>query len=1207
MPLRICVDNKRTILDMVKMVNSELTSCFFNQKYPYDLLVQDLQLAQRGIQSLFQVCVNYYNTKLNSELNGLRIENNEFYNGNQTYSLQLVVKDWSDSNSLTLDFDYKISDYTNEQIEEMYSCMMKIIEWILVNPDMQLSGLTLLSEQEKNELVYSFNSTEKDYPKSKTIVQLFEEQVEKTPNRIAVSFGKINLTYEELNERSNQTAHFLREKGVCNGKIVGLMVTHSLEMVVGILAVIKAGGAYLPIDSEYPSERISYMLNDSGASLLLTNCKIDNEIEFNGQIVKLNDYNITHQLKSNPYTQNHPSDAVYVIYTSGSTGKPKGVIIEHQGLVNYIWWARKMYVKDDEDIFALYSSLSFDLTVTSVFTPLINGNRIVVYSQNEGKYVLYRVMSENKVNIIKLTPSHLSLITELDNSNSSVKRFIVGGEDLKVSLAESVYKSFNGNIEIYNEYGPTETVVGCMIYKYDYEKDRRVSVPIGIPADNVQIYILDEDLNPVSKGKTGEMYISGDGVARGYLNRTDLTNQRFVANPFLEDKRMYRTGDLARYLDSGVIEYVGRADHQVKIRGYRIELGEIEEYLLKYDSIDNAVVIDQQYEDSSTYLCAYVVSSKSICESEIRQYLSRFLPDYMVPTYINQIDEIPLSSNGKVDRKFLRQPQRNVNKTEYRVPVNEYEIKLVESIEAVLGIKNIGLRHNFFHIGGDSIKAIQIASRLNEAGLKITVKDILSNPVIEDMAVRIEVCTGLNSAEQGLCEGIVEKTPVSSWFLASNFKNADHYNQSVLLKFNQEVHTERLKGAFEQLVRHHDSLRLNFDTVERKLFYNNSYLKNEFDIEEFDLSIYSDEMQTMMMNEMGEKLKSSFNIARGILIKACVFNLGKSGKRLLVTAHHLVIDGVSWRIILDDLQRILECQNNFSEDMLPLKTHSMQKWAETLKEYSMGEVLKETEYWNSILQRNFTFPLDFNPIDRSIEKVASLVKDLTRDKTENLLTSANISYGTETVDILVAALVMAVCEFTGEEEIIIELEGHGRQIPVDNIDISRTVGWFTSMYPVALRGVENSIEATIKSVKEQLRKIPNKGVGFGILKYLSETLENLERKYIRFNYLGDFDNTFDGSFFSVSNEKCGNDISVNNQMTCLVDINAIIVNKKLEIRISYNGNCFKERTMLDFSEKYLSHIVLLIEHCCNKESRDFTPSDFDAVEILQADLDGLFS
>jgi amino acid adenylation domain-containing protein/non-ribosomal peptide synthase protein (TIGR01720 family) len=1207
MPFRFVIDDNTDVLKTILKVNEELIRCYFNQKYPYDLLVQDLELKKKGYDNLFNVCVNYYNTKLNSDLNGSEIENVEFYNGNQTYSLQLVIKDWSDSGCLTLDFDYKTKDYSDEQIEDMYVRLVYLINQIIKTPDQPVGKLNLLTEGERKKLLYEFNASLAEYPKDKTIYQLFEEQVEKTPDKIAVSFYNAELTYRELNEKANQLARFLGRKGVEKDTIVGLLTTHSIETVIGILGVIKAGGAYLPIEPGYPSDRISYMLEDSGSDILLTNLELPNDVSFTGEIINLNNQSLYVSGISNQKEVNKPSDLVYVIYTSGSTGKPKGTMIEHQGLVNYIWWAKKMYVKNEDEVFPLYSSLAFDLTVTSIFTPLISGSKIIIYSDSndENEYVLYRIMKENKATVIKLTPAHLSLLKDTDNRNSSVKRFIVGGEDLKVSLAKDVHRSFGGNIEIFNEYGPTETVVGCMIHKYDHEGDMRISVPIGIPADNVQIYILDKNLSPVSLNTPGEMYISGDGVARGYLNRPELTEEKFIANPFIVGRRMYKTGDLARFIVDGKIEYVGRADQQVKIRGYRIELGEIEKYLVTHKAIKDAVVVDLEDENKSKYLLAYIIRKGEVSTGELKELLLRFLPDYMVPLHFIELDEIPLTSNGKVDRRSLPEPQlKDLENVEFIFSRDEKEEMLVNAICEVLNLETVSVKQNFYHLGGDSIKAIQIASKLNDQGLKIRVKDILSYPIIEEMAACAEYGKGL-IINQDTCKGNIKPTPITKWFMSQGFAKPNHYNQSVLLTLKTNITCNQFELILNELVKHHDSLRININPESGELFYNNELLHRHNEVVIYDLSSFGKDEQSVRMRELGEALKAGFDIENGIMIKACMFDLGFSGMRLLITANHLVVDGVSWRIILNDIYSLCHQDMNAVNFALPPKTHSYQIWAEELENY-LGTAKHSCEFWKSVLQSDFSFRPDFDVGEDTCANALTIFHSLSEEETGLLLSDANIPYSTEANELLICSLALAVSEFTDLEEVVFELEGHGRENINEQIDVSKTVGWFTCIYPVSVKVEGTGLSAQIKSIKENLRQIPSKGIGFGILRYFSDYLGYNEKKQIRFNYLGDFDNSTKNDIFELSNESTGVDSSRHNKLTCMIEINAMVINKEMNIGLTYSSNKFKADTMDRFINLFADKLKSVINHCCNKDYKEFTPSDFDSVDISQMDIDQLF-
>lgn len=693
-PFRFTLDSELHIENLIKLINRELKLCFLNQKYPYDLLIKDLELSKEGYDNLFKMSVNYYNSKYVNDIDGVDVEVQEYYSGNQSYSLQLTVKEWEEAN-ITLNFDYKTSEYSERQIQVMNHSMINIIKEILTKESLQVKDIRLLSEEEINYKIHTLNSTNRDYP-NKTVCKLFEEQAIKTPNKVALEFKDETITYKQLNEKSNQLASYLIENEVKKESIVGIMTSHSMELVIGILGILKAGGTYLPIDSSYPIERINYMLQDSESFMVLTNFEVDDEINFRGRITNIKDVDLSLYSKENLIKIKSLNDLAYIIYTSGSTGKPKGVMIEHKGLTNYIWWAKKRYLKDENEVIALYSSISFDLTVTSIFTPLVSGNQIVIYDTDETEFVLYKILRENKATVVKLTPAHLTLLKDRDNNSSNIKRFIVGGEDLKVSLAKEICNSFGKNIEICNEYGLTEAVVGCMIYKYDEENDKGVSVPIGYAADNVQIYILDNDFNVVPTGIVGELYVSGDGVARGYLNRENLTYERFIENPFAKGKKMYKTGDTARYIENGVVEYVGRIDNQVKIRGYRIELGEIEKYLLENECVKDAVVAFKEDSLGNKLLNAYIVSKKEVTELELKNWLLKFLPKYMVPINFIHLEHLPLTINGKVNYNLL--PNTISVEKEFVKYKTDAEKELVKAMEEILGIENISIKDNYYQL-----------------------------------------------------------------------------------------------------------------------------------------------------------------------------------------------------------------------------------------------------------------------------------------------------------------------------------------------------------------------------------------------------------------------------------------------------------------------------------------------------------------------------
>ena len=437
------------------------------------------------------------------------------------------------------------------------------------------------------------------------------------------------LTYHELEQRSDQLARHLQSIGVRPGAHIGISLEHSLETVVSILAVLKTGAAYVPLDPDHPRARLGFVIEDAQIGCILTQQRLKDRlpatssvrficVDTDWETIATGDEPVSLGVAT-------PEDVAYVIYTSGSTGQPKGVRVQHKALVNYICWSKDVYVQDQPLDFALYSSLAFDLTVTSIYTPLVTGGKVFVYRQDERQSPIVRILEDKRVDVLKLTPSHLALIKDLDNSNRRIKRLIVGGEALQTELARRVYESFGGQVEIFNEYGPTETTVGCMIYRFDAEHDRQAVVPIGRPAANVQIYVLDEYLNPVPENVCGELYISGAGLAAGYLNREQLTQERFIANPFRDGEKMYRSGDIARRLTTGEIEYIGRRDEQVKFHGYRVELNEIRSALNKHAQVRDSVVMLHRDAGDNDVLVAYYVARQEVEPEQLREHLSEHI------------------------------------------------------------------------------------------------------------------------------------------------------------------------------------------------------------------------------------------------------------------------------------------------------------------------------------------------------------------------------------------------------------------------------------------------------------------------------------------------------------------------------------------------------------------------------------------------------
>lgn len=777
LPLRNKLKDSMTFKELLLQVRETIYGAIEHQNYPLESLLNQLDLTISGDEfPLFDMAILLENLHDRKYLRDIRVS--------------LLFYFSSTDECIKGGLEYSPSRYETFTIERIIAYFMRALEKTVFNVDIRLSAVDLLTAEERQQILVDFNDTTSGYPGNKRIHQLFAEQVERTPQDIALveADRDCSVTYRELNEKANQLAHLLMDRGVKEDTIVGVMLDRSIEMIAGILGILKAGGAYLPMDPDSPTERIRFMLEDSGARPVLTQKSVLETFDFIDEPVLLDlpeTYREYRDHRENPGNTGGIKSLTYLIYTSGTTGKPKGVLLEHRAVVNYVHWAAGRYVRNETVHFPLYTSVSFDLTVTSLFTPLITGNTVVVYGRDMKEFLIHKVARQNRVEVVKLTPSHLKLIRDkLEGETSKIKRFIVGGEELETRLSRWISDIFNSNVEIYNEYGPTEAAVGCMIYKYNPDEDKRKSVPIGTPAHNVRIYVLDGSGRPVPRGAVGEIFISGDGVARGYLNRVALTAEKFVPDPFVsgftgknnQAQMMYRTGDLARWLEKGDLEFLGRRDEQVNIRGFRVELGEIQNRLLKHKGIKDAVVITRDDGAGEHYLCAYIVTDTpedvdgagNVTVEELRRFLVKRLPNYMLPSYFVYLKEMPLTSNGKLNKRALPEPVGSLETgTEYVPPGSETEKKLVEIWQKQLGLARVGIMDNFFNVGGDSIKSVGLLSAINRAfEIDLKIVHLYRNETIEKFALQVEqaIAEAGDSAEK-FKNALVEMDEMKNEFL----------------------------------------------------------------------------------------------------------------------------------------------------------------------------------------------------------------------------------------------------------------------------------------------------------------------------------------------------------------------------------------------------------------------------------------------------------
>jgi len=723
--------------EFLEKVKDTALEAYENQDYQFEELISNLDINRDFSKNpLFDVMFTLQNMDMeNIEIDGLKFSSYEFKNRISKFDITLSAIETKEKIIFNLEYCTKL--FKRETVERLSKHYINVLKEVVNNVEIKLSEIEMLSKEEKKQLLYDFNATNAKYPEDKTIHELFEEQVKNTPNNIAVICEENKLTYRELNAKANKLARVLRECGVKANSVVGIMLERSLEMIVGIIGILKAGGAYLPIESEYPKDRIEYMIQDSKVDILLTRHKLLKKIDYSGEVLDIDDEKINLQSEENLKKVNTSLDLAYMIYTSGSTGKPKGVMIEHKSVTTMLQWRRKEYKLNSVDSVLQLFSYAFDGFVTSFYTPIISGAKVVILSDIEAKDVFVikdKIVSHNITHFITVPSMCLAIMDSLTTEEAkSLRTITLAGENLTSKVVERC-KSINKEVEIVNEYGPTEnSVVTTIMRNVDVNK----KITIGKPRDNTRIFIVDKNNKVQPIGVAGELCISGDGLARGYLNKPELTGEKFILNPFEPNIRMYKTGDLARWLSDGNIEFLGRIDHQVKIRGFRIELGEIESQLLKNEKVRETVVISREDENNNKYICAYIVGDNEINAKELREYLSKELPEYMVPSYFVQLEKIPVTPNGKVDRRALEQYDKFIDiGTVYETPRNFIEAKMVSVWEEILGIERIGVRDDFFDLGGDSIKAIRIVSKLI-VDFEIKINDIFECKTISQLSKRV--------------------------------------------------------------------------------------------------------------------------------------------------------------------------------------------------------------------------------------------------------------------------------------------------------------------------------------------------------------------------------------------------------------------------------------------------------------------------------------
>jgi amino acid adenylation domain-containing protein/non-ribosomal peptide synthase protein (TIGR01720 family) len=1097
--LRVRIAKDDTFRDLLGKVRQVALDGYAHQEMPFEAVVDEVaQERDLSRSPLFQTKVVVHDFALHEfTLPGLTVTHRPLANGTAKFDLTLFVR--RTASALTGEIEFATDLYEAETIRQLVRCYRALLGEAVAYPEHRLRDLCLETPAEQNSLIArgrAKTSAAGNIP----VHEQFSAAARQCPDAVALVEGAVQLSYREVDLRASQLARGLRAMGLGPESRVALCMDRSLEMVIAVLGILKAGAAYVPIDPAYPAERIEHIRADSRASLLLTRDEYES---------------IRSRIWAEcPAIPVRPGNAAYIIYTSGSTGKPKGVVVTHENVSRLFETTRDYFGFGRDDSWTLFHSIAFDFSVWELWGPLISGGRLLIvpFIDSRSPERMLELLERHRITVLNQTPSAFQQLATADAGIEAPRglalRFVIfGGEALDPAVIRPwLRRCGDGRPRFVNMYGITETTVH--VTARDVRPgDRDVCGSlVGAPLRDLSLYILDEEMRPVPVGVPGEIWVGGAGVARGYWQRASLTAERFRPDPFALEGggRLYRSGDLGRWRSDGDIEYLGRSDEQVKIRGFRIELGEIEAALAACEGVLQAAVAVHERE-GTRQLAGYIVTGpqKPVNWTEVRAHLRRQLPQYMIPSAFAALPQLPLTPNGKLDRQALAWPvEQSGESADQReeAPRSEVEEKLARIWGDVLGHPRVASGQNFFELGGDSILSIRIVSRAREAGVPLTVQDLFQHQTIAQLAevlTRREAPIRRESAPQSLLSGPVVWTPIQRWFFAQNRFRPSHYNQAVMLKPRKELDADRLVKSFTTVVRHHDMLRLRVRSG-----YGEIDPEVTATVPCLDLQGVAEQTVSAVMTSV----QGSLDWENGPITRLVRLRLDR-GERLLWVAHHLAVDAISWRILVTDLDRAYEGRD------LAAKTNSYQQWAARLEAYlATDELSGEIAYWSRIAEQQCGgLPTADTP--DAIATAGTLETELDESETTRLLTALAQNYSCGPEPALLLALAESVGEQTGAGRVIVDVESHGRENQFRDLDLSRTVGWFTSLYPVIVELRGRTLAERLRYTVEALGRVPNGGIGYGLLCYGpiddARAAGHLQpiRSTILFNYLGRLDST----------------------------------------------------------------------------------------------------
>ena len=1166
-PFKINMDEKIGFQEFVKNIATDSMDMLKHQKYSYQALIENLRKRDKNIPNLYNILLSYQITNAQQTEGDVKYKTEWTFNGCCAEDMDIQIYDLNDTGSLNVAYDYKMSKYAEKDIEAIHKRILNIINQVIGTKNILLKDIDIVTVEEKEKLLRKFNETEVVYDKDATVIELFENKVLEFPDKVALISNGKKLTYKELNERANMLARKMISAGIQSKDIIGIMLNRSPEMIIGLIAILKCGATYLPIDPEYPQDRITYMLENSETKLVLANSQTQKHI-----LEKCNTINIDSEEKETYSKENinlklDANTLAYLIYTSGSTGKPKGVMVTNRNLNNFVKGMKEIIEFVPNKNMVSVTTVCFDIFGLEMWCTLTSGMTLVLANENEQNMpaLLNKLCLENNVNMIQTTPSRFSTIFENKENLEFVKNItdiLVGGESIGNKLLTKMQRLTKARI--FNMYGPTETTIWSTVKELTKEK----SISIGKPIANTQCYILNKNQKLLPFEVPGELYIGGDGVSNGYLKREELNKEKFIENPFKDKDKIYNTNDLAYYNENGDIVHLGRTDFQVKIRGFRVELGEIENEIEKDNNIIQSIVVKRKLNNNRDALIAYY-TSVSNDNGNINERISKELPEYMIPQYFVQLVKFPHTQNGKVDRKSLPDPDFKDNKNEIVKPRNELDRKLIKIIEKMLQLERVGINNTLLELGGDSLTAITLSTKiLSKFNVQINIKDILTNYSIKDMSDYIA-----ENQTKGTLKNKIEKAPIQEAYPLSSAQKRIYYNVKMIgddnLVYNMPggvlvdkiLDLDKIKAAFNKILKRHSILRTRF------------VLKNDNVMQEIEESteglisvFYNKENE---IKEIAKNFSKPFKMEKEPLIRMEVHYIDNKKTFVLMDAHHIVMDGTSLNNFIIEFERLYNGDNLKN---IPIQYKDYAVWEE---KYNESDEIKQTEnYWiNKFKNSDFeqlNLPYDYKmTANRSYNgnKIANVIDEKKFKRIERFAKKI----GTSPYMFFISAFYVLLYKYTGQSEIIL-----GSPIANRNQnELKRMIGMFVNnIVTKANINPEQQFIEFLNDMKDQiLNDLSQQPYPFDMLvKKLGIKADNSRNPL------------FDVMFTYQNKEE--NIIKLDNTETQIVEINNNIskFNLSLEIKpkthtinIEYCTDLFKKDTIERLFEHYMNTIECIMQ------------------------------